>query len=533
MSLEARYKRFLSYRADARKFTPFWHVTVPDFVKPHPKPIDLGAGMPNEGLFPVESVHLNVLDHPFEHQDYGFRSPRLHRDHDSRPPKETSDAGKPAPHNERDLVSQKFSDGSMVDIWRYEPAGSSSIPIQSGFQYNQTRGLTPLVDFCRDFISSVHPPAYDEWDLTFANGSSDSLFKVFETLSDHSTTVLVEEFTFPPTLSNISSTGATAIPIKGNSSSDPEVQGIDTEYLANLLDNWSESEHAHLPKPRLLYTIPTGQNPTGMTLSLAKRKEIYALAEKHDFLIVEDDPYGYLRFPFYDSQNPRFNPYEHGGYTIEQYRSEVLAKSFITLDTSGRVIRCETFSKVFFPGLRLSFIVANKYFISKLVEFEEVSTRAPSGVSQAVVHNVIQKWAHSFDSAVEAWLSWVMKVAGQYTHRRNVLFEALQATPAFQKGLFTLVPVSAGMFAFLQLNLDKIPNLDKPEEAMRVLGYKFMEEGVQAVQGVNMAVCKKFSFHRSQFLRVTYAYAANDEELQEASKRLSSGLERLVEAYAK
>ncbi|SCU92512.1 LAFA_0F11078g1_1 [Lachancea sp. 'fantastica'] len=530
MSLEHRYKPFLSSRAAGRKMEPFWNRAVPDHVKPHPKPIDLGAGLPNEGLFPIESVHLNVVDYPFQHQDYDFRSAKLHLNAAATDGKNGSDKSEnkdPNARDERELVSQKFRDGKMVDMWRYEPESSQNIPIQSGFQYNDTRGLTQMLDFCHKFVKYANPPAYEDWDITFANGSSDSLFKIFETLAEANVTVLVEEFTFSPTVHNIIATGATTVPMRLQVTADSESQGIDVEYLTHLLENWSQSEYSHLPKPRLLYTIPTGQNPTGMTLSLKKRKQIYALAEAHNFIIVEDDPYGYLRFPPFDPKSPFFNPYESKDFSIDQYKNEMLAKSFITLDTSGRVIRCETFSKVFFPGLRFSFIVGNKYLISKILDFEDVSTRAASGVSQMMVNNVIQKWAPEFGSPQKAWLAWVMKVAGQYTHRRNVLFQALQSSEAYKNGLFSMLPVTAGMFAALEINFDHFPKIEDRSKAMQELSYILLEEGVKVVLGINMAVSKTFSDHRSHFLRITYAYAADDEQLQEAAKRLSQGIQRL------
>ncbi|SCV05237.1 LANO_0H03070g1_1 [Lachancea nothofagi CBS 11611] len=528
MSLESRYKPFLSSRVEARKFKQFWNNDVPSHLNPHPHPINLGGGLPHEGLFPIESMHLNVLDRPFEYRDYRFRSSKLHvEEHDG----SVAPGPGPAATNERELVSQKFADGSMVDIWRYEPENPNNAPIFSGFQYSETRGMPQLVEFCRNFISYVNPPAYPDWDLTFADGTADSLFKIFETLAESGVAVLVEEFTFTPTVFNIEATGATAIPIKVDVCADPQGQGINVEFLTDLLENWSQSKYAHLSKPRLLYTIPTGQNPTGMTLSLHKRKQIYALAEKHDFIIVEDDPYGYLRFPYYDPENPTFNPYEAHQYTIDKYVSEVLAKSFLTIDTSGRVLRCETFSKVFFPGLRLSFIVGNKYLISKILEFAEVSTRAPSGVSQIVVNNVIQKWAPNFETPQKAWLSWVMKVAGQYNHRRNVLFQALNATEAFKQGLFTLIPITSGMFACLEIKFEKFPNIKNCAEGMQALGDKLIEEGVNVVQGINMAVCTKFSLERSYFLRVTFAYASNDKQLREAAKRLGKSVQRLLAEY--
>ncbi|MCG8711208.1 aminotransferase class I/II-fold pyridoxal phosphate-dependent enzyme, partial [Brenneria sp. 4F2] len=63
------------------------------------------------------------------------------------------------------------------------------------------------------------------------------------------------------------------------------------EKLEELLDSWTEGA----PKPKLLYTIPTGQNPTGTSLSSERKEAIYRIAQKHNFLIVEDEPYYFLQ----------------------------------------------------------------------------------------------------------------------------------------------------------------------------------------------------------------------------------------------
>ncbi|CUS22356.1 LAQU0S05e03532g1_1 [Lachancea quebecensis] len=523
-ALEEHYKPFLSSRVEARKFSPFWGQDLPEGLIPHPKPIDLGPGLPHEGFFPLESMHLNVVEDPFQHTSYNTKSRKLHK-----PAPETS-----THFDERRFVSDKLSSESAVDVWRYEPDSPGVIPLSQGLQYTDTAGMKPMLDFCRGFISYAHPPAYDEWDVTLANGSSDASFKIFETLCDSSVTVLVEEFTFSPTLAIIAATGGTAVPVKLDITADPDLQGINVDHLTDLLENWTQGPNAHLSKPKLLYTIPTGQNPTGMTLSLEKRKQIYALAEKHDFIIIEDDPYGYLRYPFYDRENPGYNPYALHEYTAKDYCEKVLAKSFITMDTSGRVLRCETFSKVFCPGLRLSFVAGNKFLIKKLVDFAEVSSRAPSGVSQLIVNNVIQKWAKNHSSPQEAWLTWVMKVAGHYTHRRNMFVQALEATEAFGKGLFSLAQTTAGMFLAVEVNFDqfaKALNTTERSQAMQRLKLITIEEGVGIILGINMAVDRHYSLARSFFLRLTFAFAADVEELQEAAVRLSKAFKRFATEF--
>lgn len=488
--LKQHYSKFLSEREKDRKFYSFWTQDLPDEHR-----IELGGGMPNEGFFPVQSVDVNLVDTPFQSGKSTLQAHLNHYD---------------------------------------SPAG---YPLARSFQYGETSGCRPLIDFAKYMVNKINKPAYDNWDCLLAGGSSDSMFKVFETICDRNTTVLMEEFTFTPVISNISATGATCVPVKMQLSAEPDVQGIDCDYLADLLDNWSShEEYKHLSKPTVLYTIATGQNPTGMTLSMEKRRKIYGLAQKHDLIIVEDDPYGYLHFPKYDPSDPMRNPYDN--LSTEQYISEFLVKSFLTMDTDARVIRLETFSKVFAPGLRLSFIVANRFFIERVLNLAEITTRAPSGVSQAIVYSTIKSLAtreasqdNDEEAMFQGWLHWVMKVASQYAHRRNVTFKALRETEAYKHGLFSILEPSAGMFINIKIVW---PENRKPDSAdiiqrMNDLDQILLSSGVKVILGYKMAVDSKFSLDNCDFLRITVAFATGDEQLIEASHRIGKSIKELFD----
>lgn len=484
-SLKAHYAPFLSERDKYRKQYSFWTRDLPDEDR-----IELGGGMPNVGLFPVQSIAVHLVDEPFQ----GARK--------------------------SDLVSH----------WSHfdSPEG---YPIARSFQYGETKGTQLLIDFVKHMIGTLNRPAYDNWDCILANGSSDAMFKVFETICDSSTTVMMEEFTFLPVVSNIRATGATCIPLKMELSADPEEQGIDCDYLGDLLENWHSKEgYKHLNKPKVLYTIATGQNPTGMTLSMAKRARIYELAHKHDLLILEDDPYGYLHFPKYDPSDPLRNPYH--GLSTQDYISKFLVKSFLTMDTDARVIRLETFSKIFAPGLRLSFIVANKFLMGRILNLAEVTTRSPSGVSQALVYSTIKTYADrkNFNDENEAmfqgWIQWIMKVAAQYTHRRNVTLKALYETEAYKENLFSVMEPSAGMFIGIKICWPNSYELkcETIFEEMDALNTVLLKSGVSVILGYRMAVDAEFSAETCDFLRITIAYAKDGNELIEASHRIGNSI---------
>lgn len=248
-SLKSRYAPFLSKRDCLKELVKFWDPRPPGDV------IEMAGGMPNAGFFPVDAIDLGILDKPF---------------------------------------GKSSKDTPVAHIRRDEP---SEMPLSMSLQYTDTEGMQPLLQFIRKLTQTMHPPAFDAWDVCMVNGSSDGLYKVFEVLCDEDSTVLMEEFTFSPVISSVKMQGAHVVPVKMQLSAEPQVQGIDVERLAQMLDHWHEGPYKHLNKPKALYTIATGQNPTGMTLSPEKRRQIYQLAQRHDFLIVEDDPYGYLVYP--------------------------------------------------------------------------------------------------------------------------------------------------------------------------------------------------------------------------------------------
>ena len=117
-----------------------------------------------------------------------------------------------------------------------------------------------------------------------------------------------------------------------------------------------------------------GHNPTSGVLSVKRRKEIYKLCSKYDIIIVEDDPYWYLQFPSAGSEEaksrglsmPRttdpHQPVKSSGFDF----LDSLIPSYLSIDTDGRVIRLDTFSKTAAPGCRLGWITTQPAFIERL-----------------------------------------------------------------------------------------------------------------------------------------------------------------------
>lgn len=114
------------------------------------------------------------------------------------------------------------------------------------------------------------------------------------------------------------------------------------------------------PNAKFIYTIPDFQNPTGRTLKLERRKRMIELANQYDVLIVEDNPYGAVRFA-----GKELPPVKH-------------------YDTEGRVIYLSTFSKIFTPGLRLGWICAHPFFIDKYVAFKQTADLHTDSFAQRI-----------------------------------------------------------------------------------------------------------------------------------------------------
>lgn len=495
----------ISKRASAREVSHFTKESSegkPEGFTPHKEPLSLLWGMPNNGFFPVDSLEVTLVDYPFQKSlalpvtNASLESLALNG----------SDSGAQTATPPLSVVKNTFV------TERHAKDRSKTIDLTQGLQYSETNGMPQLVKFTRDFMNRVHKPKFEDWDTIITTGAGDGLNKAAEVLLDIDDVVLIEEFTFTPFLQNVEQAGGIPVPIKLNITNGSN--GIDLDYLKDLLENWSTLK-PDLKKPKALYTIATGQNPTGLTQTLEFRKEIYALAEKYDFAIIEDDPYGYLSLPAYRPPQGIFQLKEF--LTVDEYIADHLVPSYLTIDTTGRVIRIETFSKLFAPGLRLGFMVAHKDFINAISNYQQVVTRFPSGPSQIIVNNVIQNQL----GGVDGWLQWILKMRITYTHRRDVLFYAIADSEAYRKKYIELVDPKAGMFLAVVI---KFPENTDILAKIKLLNWKLKNFGVGAVLGLNMAVDAEFSKERANFLRLTYAFADNDDELREAGKRLAAAI---------
>lgn len=155
--------------------------------------------------------------------------------------------------------------------------------------------------------------------------------------------------------------------------------------------------------------------------------------------------------------------------SVEEYLATI-PPSYLSLDPHGRVIRIDSFSKLFFPGARLGYISAHKSFIERITRHAEVSVRQPSGMIQAVALNILAGEEGQPGWGVRGWLEWCFELSKKYRVRRDILCGALDKLVAspLGKGRIHYMKPQCGMFLVVNVNLDRHPRF--------VAGHKTRQE---------------------------------------------------------
>ncbi|XP_078533800.1 kynurenine/alpha-aminoadipate aminotransferase, mitochondrial-like isoform X4 [Lissotriton helveticus] len=188
-------------------------------------------------------------------------------------------------------ASITMHDGSIIEIEEHL--------MKIALNYSLSQGVPDLVSWLKDLQIRVHnPPTVNyspekgQMELCITNGCLEGLSKVFEMLVSPGDNILVSDPVFEGALRVLKPLGCNIIGVPSDN------QGIIPRALKEVLSKW-RPEDVRKPEsrsPKFLYTVPTGGNPIGMTLSTERKKAIYQIAREYDFLIVEDDPYFYLQF---------------------------------------------------------------------------------------------------------------------------------------------------------------------------------------------------------------------------------------------
>lgn len=279
----------------------------------------------------------------------------------------------------------------------------------SALQYSLTEGYTPLRDALKAYMKTKSIGTEND-ELIITSGGQQIMDLTTKSLCNEGDTVICEA---PSFIGSLNTFRSYLCKLKGIPT---EKDGMNIEALENALKTEKNV--------KFIYTIPTFQNPSGVTTSLQKRKAIYELAKKYNVMILEDNPYGELRY---------------SGEDVPTIKS---------MDKDGIVIYAGSFSKVIAPGIRVGWCVAPKPIVAKMVVCKQGEDVHTNVWAQIVAHEFITKY--NFEGHLQRLRSLYSKKAELMM---SLLDEYLMPNVTYNKiegGLFTLctLPDSVDMLDF-------------------------------------------------------------------------------------
>lgn len=327
-------------------------------------------------------------------------------------------------------------------------------------QYSTTAGIN---EFRKELVNlSMYRgiSGLKEDNIFVTVGSQEALFMIFNLLVDQGDTIIVEMPTYLAALNVLRTRKPNFVGVHLTE------KGPDLDELERKVKESVNNQR----KPKLMYVIPTAQNPGGTTMSLEDRKRLLEIAEKYDFLLFEDDAYGFLVF---DGEAP---------------------PPLAALDRSGRVIYTSTFSKILAPGLRLGWVVAHEELIQEMELYKQnVDLHTPT-LTQMIAMEAIKR------GVIQAQLPFIRRV---YREKRDVMLQAIEKY--FPKETKWTKPVG-GMFVFTWLP-EKIDALKMLEESMK--------RGVVYVPGSSFY----YDYSGRNTMRLNFSFPSK-EQLEEGIKIL-------------
>ncbi|TFK92678.1 PLP-dependent transferase [Polyporus arcularius HHB13444] len=361
------------------------------------------------------------------------------------------------------------------------PVSLSEDELARSLQYSGSKGVPDLLDWLIGLQEFSHGRKRGEgWDLAFGTGSSDLIYKAVNAILNSGDVALIEAPVYAGVIPMFHAIGAEMLEVGGDQ------YGIDAKGLRETLENWPTDK----PKPKVLYTVPYGCNPTGVTSTLERRLEVLELARKHNFLILEDDPYYYLYF----GDAPRPPSY----FELERDQPEV-----------GRVIRFDSLSKVLSSGMRIGFISAPQPIIDAVVLHTMNSNLQPPTFTQVLSLRMLKFWGY------DKLRAHVDRVAEFYRTKRDV-FEGLMHK--YLAGLAEWNTPEAGMFFWFKL---KLPGSESSGAAAdegdseAVIRTEALEHGVLALPGTVFHP----SGRKTTYVRASFSLLPEDQ-VEEALRRL-------------
>lgn len=271
----------------------------------------------------------------------------------------------------------------------------------TALQYGVTEGYAPLRTRVSNYMKAKHNIGRDFDSLIITSGAQQVMDLATKALCNFGDTVICETPSFIGSLNCFRSYGVQlrGVPV--------EADGMNMEILEQKL---KENKNV-----RFIYTIPNFQNPSGATMSLEKRKRLYALAKQYNVLILEDNPYGELRV---------------AGEHLPSIKS---------FDEDGIVLYAGSFSKVFAPGVRVAYVIAPSPIVAKMTVGKQASDVHTPVLNQMLVN----EWMATTDFEAH-----IEKIRGIYRRKLNLMCDLIDEKLG---GFVEYVRPEGGMFVWCKL----------------------------------------------------------------------------------
>lgn len=283
---------------------------------------------------------------------------------------------------------------------------------QEAMQYGAAKGVTALREVIQQHVKEKENVDSELDNVLVTTGSEQALDLVGKAFVDPGDTVLVEQPTYLCALDVFRSYGA-------------NFASVEMDEDGMKMDALEEALKAN-PNTKLIYTVPNFQNPTGRTMTEKRRKQLAELAEKYDVYVLEDNPYGEIRF---------------AGQHVPAVKS---------FDKSGHVFYMSTFSKTLAPGFRLGWLVADKAVVNKLTVLKQSADLHTDNLAQFAVAQFFA------DNDVDAH---VKEISALYGKRKDLMLEGIKKY--FPEGVKYTDP-EGGMFLWVE-----VPGVDDTVELFK------------------------------------------------------------------
>lgn len=330
------------------------------------------------------------------------------------------------------------------------------------YQYSTTMGLDSLREFIVERYKKIWSMPIDIDNVIITTGSQQALDLIGKVFVDEHDKIMVEKPSYLGLLQSFSMYFADFVQTKLND------DGLDIPELKQTLKTY---------KPKLAYLIPNFQNPTGLTYSLENRKAVFETIKDEDMILIQDDPYGELRF-----EDGERLPY-------------------IGLNQTEKNIYLGSFSKIVTPGMRLGYIIASKEIIKMLETAKQASDLHSNIFGQYLISDYLQN--NDLDKHID-------KIKKLYKTQASAMVEAMKKY--FPTDVKFTIP-KGGMFSWVTL-AENVSSVDLFDKAIK--------KNVAFVPGDPFYIKER----NVNTLRLNYTNA-DCETIEEGIKRLSEALKEV------